>query len=130
MFKEVIIGAGGILIIATIIATIKRFMEKKDSECVDSIYIDELNVGEIKKWFADKVVKDTLKGLVLYPTEENITKWKLKIDASQQGNMLIQVIYDESKEEIVAYREIVFSSLSPKLKELLDSNGGVFVIEK
>ena len=126
----VVLGAGGVVLIPAIIDAIKKmFATKKDGGKVESVYVDELSIGEIKKWFSDKVTKETLKGVILYPTPENIAKWNLNIDGSQQGNMLIQAVYDEEKDEIVNYREVIFGTLSEKLKELLDANSGMLVIE-
>ncbi len=129
MLKEIMVGVGGAALIAAIIVAIRSFRIKNEGGKVESIYVDELNIGEVKKWFSDKVTKESLKGTILYPTPENIAKWKLDIDASQQSNTLVRAVYDEEKDKIIAYREVIFSTLSPKLKELLDTNGGVLVIE-
>ena len=129
MLKEVMLGAGGVVLVVAIIAAIRISTAKKADGKVESVYVDELSIGEIKKWFSDKITKGTLKGAILYPTPENITKWKLNIDASQQGNMLIQAVYDEEKDRIVDYREVIFGTMSAKFKELLDANHGVLVIE-
>lgn len=123
------VSVGGPILIKFIITAIKNYIAQKDSEKVDSVYVDELNIGEIKKWFSDKITKNTLKGIILYPTPDNIAKWKLNIDASEQGNILIQAVYDEEHDKIVDYREVIFGILNSKLKELLDTNGGVLVIE-
>lgn len=48
----------------------------------------------------------------------------------EQENALIQSVYDQNKDEVVAYREIAFSEMSSKLKELLAANGGSVIIEK
>ena len=48
----------------------------------------------------------------------------------EQDNVLIQLIYDEANDKVVAYREVGYSEISEKVKELLDSNGGTLVIEK
>lgn len=130
MFKEIMFGAGGAVLIAAIIVAIRTFTVQKDDGKVESVYVDELSIGEIKTWFGDKIIKGMLKGALLYPTPENIAKWKFKIDDSYQGNMLIQAVYDEAKDKIINYREVIFGTLSPKLKELLDANGGILVIEK
>lgn len=129
MLKEIVIGAGGVVLIAAIITAVRLYTAPKGGKKVESIYVDEFGVGEMKKWFTDKVTKRTLKGVILYPTPENISKWKLNIDAGRQSNLLIQAVYDEEKEELVAYREVVFSTLSSNLKELLETNGGTLVIE-
>lgn len=120
------IGAG---VAAIIVAAIKVYKAKKSGEKIESIYVDELNTGEIKKWFSDKLTKEVLKGVLLYPTPENIDKWKFDIDVSRHSNMLIQAVYDEEKDEVTDYREIIYTTLSSKLKELLDTNGGVLVVE-
>lgn len=131
MIKEIILGTGGAVLIAAIIAAviIYRSSRKDDGE-IESIYVDELNTGEIKKWFSDRLTKETLKGVVLYPTPENISKWKLPVDAAHLDNTLIQAVFDEDKDEIADYREVVFGTLSEKLKDLLDANGGAFVIDR
>lgn len=129
MLKEIMLGAGGAALVVLIIAAFSRiFASKKSDEKVESIYVDELSIGEIKQWFSDNLEKETLKGAILYPTPENIDKWKLEIDASKQSNILIQAVYDEEKDEIVNFRQVIFGTLSTKLQELLDANGGVLVI--
>ena len=85
-------------------------------------------MGEIKKWFVDKLTSSSLKGVIFYPTKENVEKWKIKMP--EQENALIQSVYDQNKDEVVAYREIAFSEMSSKLKELLAANGGSVIIEK
>lgn len=133
MLKEILlvagIGAGVAALVFAIIKAIGNYKANKDAENVVRIYVDELNTGEIKMWFVDKIQKETLKGAILYPTPENIVKWKIQTDASNQDNMLIQAVYDEEKDEIIDYREVIFGKLSSKLQELLDTNGGMLVIE-
>lgn len=129
MIKEVLFGAAGVIAIAAIIAVVRyQMMQKENGEEVESLFVDELNMGELKAWFVDKLEMESTKGVVLLPTKENTEKWKVKMPESD--NMLIQIVYDEGADNITAYREIGFSSLSPKLKELLDTNGGTLVIEK
>lgn len=132
--QVILIGAGcvaGGALIVGIIAAVARFIKRAqaEGEKVESIYTDELTMGEIKNWFSGKLSRETLKGMILCPTPENIAKWNLDIDKSELDNMLIQAVYDEEKDEITAYREVIFGTLSPKLKELLDTNGGAIVIE-
>lgn len=129
MMKEILIGTTGVIAVAAIIAIVKYQMAKKESgEEVESIFVDELNMGEIKKWFSEKLVDENTKGVVFYPTKENTEKWNVKMPENE--NILIQIIFDSSKNKVVAYREIGFSVLSDKVKDLLDSNGGTIVIEK
>lgn len=130
LFKEIMLGAGGVVLIAAIIVAIRRFRAKTGDGKVESVYVDELSIGEIKTWFGDKITKETLKGAILYPTPENVTRWEFNIDISHQNNMIIQAVYDEEKDKIIDYRTVLFSTLSAKLKELLDTNGGMLVIEK
>lgn len=128
MVKEILIGAGGVIVIAMIIAAVKYRMAHKGDEKIEKVFVDELNMGEIKKWFADKLTSSSLKGVIFYPTKENVEKWKIKMP--EQENTLIQSVYDQNKDEVVAYREIAFSEMSSKLKELLAANGGSVIIEK
>lgn len=129
MVKELLIGAAGVIVIAAIIAAIKYIKEKEESgEPIERIFIDELNIGEIKSWFKDKLLSGNQKGVVFYPTKENTEKWKVKMPDNQ--NLLIQIVYDMDEDNVVSYREIAFSELSEKLKELLDTNGGTLVIDK
>lgn len=129
MWKQILIGAGGVALVIAIILAVRNYTADFGSEKIESVYVDELNVGEIKKWFSDKITTPDVKGAILYPTPVNIAKWKLNIDPAQQGNMLIQAVYDEGKDEILNYRQVIFGTLSSKLQELLDANGGVLVIE-
>ena len=128
MVKEILIGAGGVIVIAAIIAAVKYKMAHKDDGEIESVFVDELNMGEIKKWFVEKMTNDSMKGIVFLPTKENVDKWKVKMP--EQDNVLIQLIYDEANDKVVAYREIGYAEISEKVKELLDSNGGTLVIEK
>lgn len=128
MVKEILIGAGGVVVVAAVIAAIHYQMVHKDDESIESVFIDELNMGEIKKWFIEKITVDSLKGVVFYPTKENIEKWGVKMQ--EQENMLIQLVYNQDKNEVVAYRKIAFAELSLELKKLLNTNGGTIVIDK
>ena len=128
MVREILIGAGGVIIVAAIIAAVKYKMEHKDDGEIESVFVDELNMGEIKKWFVEKMANDSMKGIVFLPTKENVDKWKVKMP--QQDNVLIQLIYDEANDKVIAYREVGYAEISEKVKELLDTNGGTLVIEK
>ena len=128
MVKEILIGAGGVIVVVAIIAAVKYKMAHKDDGEIESVFVDELNMGEIKKWFVEKMTNDSLKGIVFLPTKESVDKWKVKMP--EQDNVLIQLIYDEANDKVVAYREVGYAEISEKVKELLDSNGGTLVIEK
>lgn len=130
MTKEMLMGIGtcGIIMAAAVIAVARYMMAHKDDRNIERIFVDELNMGEVKKWFMDKITSDSLKGCIFYPTKENSEKWKIK--TPEQKNMLVQAVYNEDKDEIVAYREITFSEMSPKLNELLETGEGIVVIEK
>ena len=103
-------------------------MDHKDDGEIESVFVDELNMGEIKKWFVEKMTNDSMKGIVFLPTKENVDKWKVKMP--EQDNVLIQLIYDEANDKVIAYREVGYAEISEKVKELLASNGGPLVIEK
>lgn len=128
MVKEILVGASGVIVMAAIIAAVKYKMNHLDDEKIEKIFVDELNMGEIKKWFVEKIKNDSVKGVVFLPTKENVDKWNVKMP--EQDNVLIQLIYDEIKGEVIAYREVGYAEMSEKLKELLNSNGGTLVIEK
>lgn len=128
MVKEILIGAGGAIVIAAIIAAVKYKMDHKDDGKIESVFVDELNMGEIKKWFVEKMLNDSMKGIVFLPTKVNVDKWKVKMP--EQDNVLIQLIYDEANDKVIAYREVGYAEISEKVKELLDTNGGTLVIEK
>ncbi len=128
MVKEFLIGASGAIAVAAVIAAIKYKEQHKEDKSVESIFVDELNMGEIKKWFADKIITTSLKGVIFYPTKENSIKWKIKIP--EQENMLIQLVYNQDEDKVIAYREIAFSELSPKLKELLAANNGTIIVDR
>ena len=128
MVKEILMGAGGVIVVAAIIAAVKYQMNHKDDGEIERVFVDELNMGEIKKWFVEKMYEDSVKGLVFLPTKENVIKWKVKMP--EQENVLIQLVYDEAKDKVVSYREIGYAEISEKLKDLLDSNGGTIVIDK
>lgn len=102
--------------------------EQKNDIIGEKIYVDQLNMGEIKSWFKDKLMDSGKKGIIFYPTKENLEKWKIDIEESE--NELIQVVYDEQTNKIMDYREISFSEISVKLNELLRSSGGTIVVDK
>lgn len=129
MVKEALLIAAGAITVVAIIAIVRYQMSKKESgEDVERIFVDELNIGEIKKWFVDKLTDDNKKGVIFYPTEENTEKWKVKMPENK--NQLIQIVYDVDADKVVEYREIAFTELSEKLKALLDENNGTLVIDK
>ena len=129
MIKEIFTCVGGVVVVTAIVAIAKYQWEKgKDNEKIERIFVDELNIGEIKGWFSDKIAGENQKGILFEPTKENVVRWNMKIP--EKNNTLIQAIYDTSTDSILSYREIVFSTLSNSLKELLVSNNGAIVIEK
>lgn len=134
MFKDVMIclavGTGSAILIIAIIKAIKKYRSQNTPETIESIYVDELNVGEIKNWFVDKLTKDSIKGIIISPTPTNISKWNLNIDLNDSGKMLIQAVYDEERDSIIEYREVAYGTMSEKMKQMLDLNEGVLVIEK
>lgn len=128
MVKEIIIGASGVIIIAAIVAVVRYQMTHKDDGKIESVFVDELTMGEIKKWFVEKMNSDSAKGIVLMPTKENLATWKVKMP--NRDNVLIQLVYDEKANKIISYREIGYAEISEKVKNLLDANNGTIVIEK
>ena len=62
MVKEILIGAGGVIVVAAIIAAVRYQMLHKDDGSIENIFVDQLNLGEIKNWFVDKITIDTQKG--------------------------------------------------------------------
>ena len=110
MVKEILAGMAGAACITAILYAVAKYRKSKDADELqgEKIYVDELNSGEIKSWFKDKLPGSGYKGM---------------------ENVLIQAVYDESQDKVAAYREISFSVLSSKLDELLKNNGGAFVVE-
>lgn len=97
---------------------------------IESIHVNNLGIDDVKKWFADKLTKDSIKGFIMSPTPENILRWKLNIDRKANEKILIQAIYDEEQDSVIKCRKIVYDQMGEKLKRLIDNNGGCFVIEK
>lgn len=130
MVKESLAVVAGAVGAAAAIFAIAQYKKsgKEDDINSEKIYVDELNMGIIKSWFKDKLTDQGKKGVIFYPTTENLEKWKIDIEKSE--NELIQVAFDEQKNKIIAYREIMFSEISPKLSELLSRNGGTIVVDK
>lgn len=128
MVREILIGTGGVIIVAAIIAAVKYKMAHQDDGEIERIFVDELNMGEIKKWFVDKMTNDSMIGIVFLPTKENVNKWKVKMP--EQNNVLIQLIYSKANDKMISYREVGYAEISEKVKNLLDMNGGTIVIEK
>lgn len=132
MTKEILIVTTGAVVVAVIIAVVRYQMRHKENDSdIERIYVDEVRLGEIKNWFANKL-SDSRKGIILYPTKENIEKWqdkKFSIKIKDSKNMLIQIVYDETKEEVINYREISFSNLGSKIEKLMKENNGMIVVE-
>jgi len=127
--KEFIV-VGGIVVAGVVIYALIKYKNKLQDEDikVERMYIDDLNVIEIKKWFKEKMISNNCQGVLLYPTSNNIEKWNIKLDEKNE-NMIIQVVYDKSKDIVLDYREVFFENLSENLKKLLDDNNGCIVIE-
>lgn len=126
----VIVGAGGVIVIEVIVATVKQYlMNHNDDQEIERVFVDELNMGEIKKWFAENITGDSMVGVLLLPTKENIAKWKIKKMPSHD-NVLVQLVYNEAEEQLVSYREVGYAEIGEKVKELLEANDGMIVIEK
>lgn len=130
MLKEVILGTVGVVAVAAIVYAIVKYQKTKEEndENVERIYVDELNLGEIKSWFTDKMDSETKKGVIFYPTKENNERWKIKV--SENPNQIVQIVYDTSNDNVIAYREVAFAEMSDKLKTLLNDNGGTLIIDK
>ena len=130
MMKEYII-IGGIVVAGAIIYAIVRYKNSNRDKGIEieRVYVDVLNVGEVKKWFSEKLTSENVQGILLYPTSEYIKKWNIKLTETNE-NMLIQAAYDNEKDSVVEYREVSFDTLSEGLKKMLDDNGGCVVIEK
>lgn len=129
MIKEVLFSAAGVIVVAAVYAVIRyRRSLQENNENVEKIFLDEVSVGEIKNWFEGKLIDENQKGVVFYPTVENASQWKIKMP--EESNILMQIVYDNKTDRVVAYREITFAELSEKLKALLDGNNGTLVIEK
>lgn len=129
MVKEVLLGATGVIVVTAVIAAIRYRMSKNEAgEEVEQIFVDKLNIGEIKSWFVGKMENENQKGVVFLPTRENTEKWKVKMPENK--HQIIQIVYDMNLDQVVAYRQIAFTEMSDKLKTLLDYNGGTLVIDK
>ena len=130
MIRE-IIAIGGVVVVGVVIYAIvryKREIQNKGIQNVDRIYTDFLTGGEIKTWFSEKLISEQHQGLILYPTAENIKKWNIKlVDVNE--NVIIQAVYDKENDIVIQYREVSFSSMSEKMRKILDENGGCIVIE-
>ncbi len=130
MFKEVLIGAAVVAIIAVVIIALRKYLKEQQDLGItpERVFFDDLNLNEIKGWFNGKIDSEDKVGVLLYPNKENLEKWKLNID--ENDHMIIQMVYNKSSDEVVSYREIAFSEMSIKLKEMMDNSGGSVVIEK
>lgn len=128
MMEKWIVEAAVVVVAGIIGYKIAEYLDKKKSvgEPVESIYVDELGMGEIKAWFS--IVAEHIKGIVLMPTKDNLNKWNIKMP--EREHVLIQLVYDEKKEKVLSYREIGYSEMSEKLQALMESSDGTIVIEK
>lgn len=131
--REILIGAGmvfvGAVAIYAIYAFVKYIQEQRELGITpERSYFDEVNINEIKQWFSEKIDSEDVVGVLFYPTEDNLKKWKLDMDVAD--NIIIQITYNQKSNEVVSYREIAFDKMSAKLRDLLDSNGGTVILEK
>lgn len=133
MVKEVLIVVGGVaagaILVYAVIALARKMMSNKEQGIEpERIYESELTINVIKEWFSEKIVDESVVGVIFYPTEENIKKYKIDVEVNE--NMIIQLVYDSKKDVVKCYREIAFGQLSDKLSKLMEENGGTLVIEK
>lgn len=128
MYKETVVGVISVVTIATIIAIVRYKKLNAGTDDIEKVFVDELNMGEIKAWFKNKLVNNDCKGVICYPTKENTEKWGISLADAE--NVLVQVVYDVKKDKISAYREISFSEISDKVKDMLDNKGGTVIIDK
>ena len=131
--REILIGAGmvfvGAVAIYAIYAFVKYIQEQRELGITpERSYFDEVNINEIKQWFSEKIDSEDVVGVLFYPTEDNLKKWKLDMDVAD--NIIIQITYNKKSNEVVSYREIAFDKMSAKLRDLLDSNGGTVILAK
>ncbi len=130
MIKEVLIGAAVLAIIVAAIAALIKYLKEQQELGItpERVFFDDLNLNEIKGWYKGKIDSEDKVGVLLYPNKENLEKWKLNIE--ENDHMIIQMVYNKTADEVVSYREIAFTEMSSKLKEMLDNSGGSVVIEK
>lgn len=130
MFKEVLIGAAVAAIIAAVIIALRKYLKEQQDSGIspERVFFDDLNLNEIKGWFNGKIDSADKVGVLLYPNKENLEKWKLNIE--ENDHMIIQMVYNKASDDVVSYREIAFTEMSSKLKEMMDNSGGSVVIEK
>lgn len=133
MVKEVLTCVGGVVAGAVVVYAIyelAKYVRKQNELGVtpERAFSDDLNINEVKQWFAGKMNSDDEVGILCYPTEENIKKWNIEV--STNDHMIIQMVYNQKTNNIIEYREIAFTNMSDKLKDLLESNGGTVVLEK
>lgn len=118
----------GAVAAGAVIAVIKYKSAVKEPQNIEKIYVDEVNLGELKSWFSGKLNEDGAKGLILRPTKENLQKFHIPLKESD--HILVQAVYSVKKNEILAYREVSFSEIGNKLSTLLDADGGAFIVDK
>lgn len=133
MVKEVLIVVGGVaagaVLVYAVIALARKIMSNKEQGIEpERIYESELTINVIKEWFSEKIDDESVVGVIFYPTEENIKKYRIDVEVNE--NMIIQLVYDSKKDVVKCYREIAFGKLSDKLSKLMEENGGTLVIEK
>ena len=133
MVKEVLIVVGGVaagaVLVYAVIALARKIMSNKEQGIEpERIYESELTINVIKEWFSEKIDDESVVGVIFYPTEENIKKYRIDVEVNE--NMIIQLVYDSKQDVVKCYREIAFGKLSDKLSKLMEENGGTLVIEK
>lgn len=127
MEKLLLVGAIGAAAAVVGLLIYKKISSEKTLYETEKIVVDELTVGEVKEWFDSKLKNTYQSGVLFVPTKENAEKWNVKI--STNDKVLLQIVFDSQKDEIIAYREIMFNQMSDKMQAMLDENNGTVVIK-
>lgn len=115
----------------------KQAEEKIKLKNVDELFnnqtvVDFLDGKELAKWFRANIELATsgVTQVIAYPTESVLMGlgYEFNTEINTERNLL-QFFYNEAKGEILKIRNIGFSSIDEVLRQLLEENEGMAIIQ-
>lgn len=111
----------------------KIILKNVDELFNNQVVVDFLDGKELAKWFRANIELATsgVTQVVAYPTESVLMGlgYEFNDEINTERNLL-QFFYNEGKGEILKIRNIGFSSIDEVLRQLLEDNEGMAIIEQ
>lgn len=98
----------------------------------DQLVVDTLSGSDLTPWFKEKNADGKYENVILYPTEQNLQKFHISIPKGVKNNddpLLLQLLLDSSKGNIVLMRSVTFEKMSQSLSDMLEKNDGCIFIK-